>query len=114
MIVLALKETTDLLVESFASVFAREKALKENCVLENMVEQRNEFIVEKEEVVQQLNSLNIHKPAGPDSLHPKNSSWKWKLCQHHYSSLSSCRKYTLHPQPMVVRNSDCLTQERST
>lgn len=48
MIVLALKETTDLLVESFASVFAREKALKENCVLENMVEQRNEFIVEKE------------------------------------------------------------------
>lgn len=68
MIVLAPKETTDLLVESFASVFAREKALKENCVLENMTEQRNEFIVEKEEVVQQLNSLNIHKPAGPDSL----------------------------------------------
>ena len=35
-----------------------------------MAEQINEFTVGKEEVVQQLNSLNIHKAAGPDSLHP--------------------------------------------
>ena len=33
MIVLALKETTDLLVESFASIFVREKALKETVFL---------------------------------------------------------------------------------
>ena len=58
-----LKETADLLVESFASVFAREEALNENCVLENMAEQINEFTVGKEEVAQQLNSLNIHKAA---------------------------------------------------
>ena len=45
------KETADLLVESFASVFTREKALNENCVLENMAEQINEFTVEKEEVI---------------------------------------------------------------
>ena len=64
------KETADLLVESFASVFTREEALNENCVLENMAEQINEFTVGKEEVAQQLNSLNIHKAAGPDSLHP--------------------------------------------
>ena len=57
-------------MESFASVFTREKALNENCVLENMVEQINEFTVEREEVIQQLNSLNIHEAAGPDSLHP--------------------------------------------
>ena len=30
------KETADLLVESFASVFTTEKALNENCVPENM------------------------------------------------------------------------------
>ena len=65
------KETADLLVESFASVFTREEALNENCVLENMAEQINEFTVGKEEVAQQLNSLNIHKAAGPDSLHPQ-------------------------------------------
>ena len=40
------KETADLLVESFASVFTREKALNENCVLENVAEQINEFTVE--------------------------------------------------------------------
>ena len=57
-------------MESFASVFTREKALNEYCVLENMVEQKNEFTVGKEEVVQQLNSFGIHKAAGPDSLHP--------------------------------------------
>ena len=61
------KETADLPVESFASVFTREGALNENCALENM-----------QEVVQQLNSLTIYKAAGPDSLHPacdnKNSS----------------------------------------
>ena len=33
MIVLALKETTDLLVESFASIFVGEKALKETVFL---------------------------------------------------------------------------------
>ena len=49
-----IKETADLLVESFASVFTRGKALNENCVLENMAEQINEFTVEKEEVIQQL------------------------------------------------------------
>lgn len=38
-LLLALKETIDLLVESFASIFTREKALDENCVLENMAEQ---------------------------------------------------------------------------
>ena len=43
MIVLALKETTDLLVESFASIFAREKALKENCFLENTVWRNKEM-----------------------------------------------------------------------
>ena len=48
------KETADLLVESFASVFTRGKALNENCVLENMAVQINEFTVEKEEVIQQL------------------------------------------------------------
>ena len=68
------KETADLLVESFASVFTREKALNENCVLEYMAKQINEFTVEKEEVIQQLNSLNIHKAAGPDSLHPDNKN----------------------------------------
>ena len=68
------KETADLLVESFASVFTREKAPNENCVLEYMAEQINEFTVEKEEVIQQLNSLNIHKAAGPDSLHPDNKN----------------------------------------
>ena len=41
------KETVDLLVESFASVFTREEALNENCVLENMAEQINEFTVGK-------------------------------------------------------------------
>ena len=30
----------------------------------------NEFTVESEEVIQQLNSLNIHEAAGPDSPHP--------------------------------------------
>ena len=64
------KKTADLLVESFASVFTREKALNENFVLENTAEQINEFTVEKEEVIHQLNSLNINKAAGPDSLHP--------------------------------------------
>ena len=64
------KETADLLVESFASVFTREKALNENCVLENMAEQINEFTAEREEVIQHLNSLNIHEAAGPGSLHP--------------------------------------------
>ena len=49
-----------LLAESFFSVFTSEKALNENCVIENMAEQINEFTVEKEKVVQQLNSLNIH------------------------------------------------------
>ena len=63
------KETADLLVESFASVFTRGKALNENCVLENMAEQINEFTVEKEEVIQQLNSC-VHEAAGPDCLHP--------------------------------------------
>ena len=43
--------------------------LTENCVLENMAEQINEFTVEKEEVIQQLNSC-IHEAAGPDCLHP--------------------------------------------
>ena len=57
-------------MESFASVFTREKALNENCVLENMAEQINEFTAEREEVIQQLNSLNIHEAAGPGSLHP--------------------------------------------
>lgn len=56
-------ETADLLVELFASVFTRGKALKENCVLENVAEQINEFTVDKEEVVQQLNSPNTHKVA---------------------------------------------------
>ena len=65
------KDTADLLVESFDSVFTlREEALNENCVLENMAEQINEFTVGNEEGVQQLNSLNIYKAAGPDSLHP--------------------------------------------
>ena len=41
-------------MESFASVFTRGKALNENCVLENIAEQINEFTVEKEEVIQQL------------------------------------------------------------
>ena len=63
------KETADLIEESFASVFNREKALNENCVLENMAEQINEFTVQKEEVIQQLNSC-IHEAAGPDCLHP--------------------------------------------
>ena len=44
------KETADLLVESFDSVFTREEALNENCVLENMAEQLNELTVGKEEV----------------------------------------------------------------
>ena len=57
-------------MESLASVFTREEALNENCVLKNMAEQINEFTVGKEEVVQQPNSLNIHKAAGPGSLHP--------------------------------------------
>ena len=35
-----------------------------------MAEHINEFTVGKEEVVQQLNSLNIHKAAGFDSVHP--------------------------------------------
>ena len=52
------KETVDLLVESLASVFTRQEALNENCVLKNMAEQINEFTGGKEEVVQQLNSLN--------------------------------------------------------
>ena len=50
-------------MESFAFVFTTEKALNENCVPENMAEQINEFTVEKEEVVRQLNSLNIRKAA---------------------------------------------------
>ena len=54
------KETADLLVESFASVFTKEKARNENCVLENVAKQINEFTVDREEVVQQLNSLNTH------------------------------------------------------
>ena len=54
------KETADLLAVSFASVFTKEKARNENCVLENVVKQINEFTVDKEEVVQQLNSLNTH------------------------------------------------------
>lgn len=45
------KETADLLVESFASLFTREEALNENCVLENIAEQINEFTVEKEEII---------------------------------------------------------------
>lgn len=71
MIVLALKETTDLLVESFASIFAREKALKENCFLWKYGGTKKWIHCRKgQEVVQQLNSLNIRKAAGPDSLHP--------------------------------------------
>ena len=73
-LLLALKETTDLLVESFASIFTREKALDENCVLENMAEQIKEFTVEEEEVVQQLNSLNIHKAAGPNTSYDNKNS----------------------------------------
>ena len=41
-----------------------------NCVLENVAEQIREFTVEKEEVLKQLNTLNIHKAAGPDGIHP--------------------------------------------
>ena len=85
------KETADLLVESFASVFTREEAINENCVLENMAEQINEFTVGKEEVVQQLNSLNIHKAAGPDSLHPviiRTLAENETFCQRRYSPLS--------------------------
>ena len=111
------KENADLLVESFASIFTREKALNENCVLENMAEQINEFTVEREEVIQQLNSLNIHEAAGLDSLHPmiiKTLAENEKNGQRRYSSLSCCRNYMLQPQPMEGRNSHCLTQERST
>ena len=64
------KETSNLLVESFASVFTRETALNENCVLENVAEQISEFTVEKEEVLKQLDTLNTHKAAGPDGIHP--------------------------------------------
>ena len=110
------KETADLLVESFASVFTRGKALNENCVLENMAEQINEFTVEKEEVIQQLKL--VHAWSGwtrlSTSYDNKNCSWTWKLCKRCYSSLSCCRKYKLHPQPMEARNSYCLTQESST
>ena len=52
------------------SLLETEEALNENCVLENMAEQINEFTVGKEEVLLQLNLLNIYKAAGPDSLHP--------------------------------------------
>ena len=45
------KETANLVVESFASVFTKETALDENCVLENVAEQISEFTVEKEEVL---------------------------------------------------------------
>ena len=57
-------------MESFASVFTKEKTLNENRVLENMAAQINEFTVEKEEVTQQLRSLNIHTAAVSDRLLP--------------------------------------------
>lgn len=97
------KETADLLVESFASVFTREKALNENCVLENMAEQINEFTVEKEEVIQQLNS-GIHKAAGPDSLHPMTI----KTLAEHENFVNAV---TVLFQAV---NSYCLTQESFT
>ena len=56
-------------MESFASVFTRETALDESCVLENVAEEISEFTVEKEEVLKQLDTLNIHKAAGPDGIH---------------------------------------------
>ena len=56
-------------MESFASVFTRETALDENCVLENVAEQISEFTVENEEVLKQLDTLNIYKAAGPDGIH---------------------------------------------
>jgi len=35
-----------------------------------MREQINEFVIEKEEVVHQLNTLGIQKAAGTDGIHP--------------------------------------------
>lgn len=52
-------------------VYQRESSINENCGLENVPEQINEFTVNKEEVVrQQLKSLNTHKAARPNGLHP--------------------------------------------
>ena len=106
------RETADLLVESFGSIFTREEALNENCVLENMEEQLNEFTVGKEEVVQQLNSLNIHKVAGPDSLHPviiKALAENEIFVNAATLLFQAVTSTSCIPQPMEACNSYCLT-----
>ena len=66
------KETAEVLVNSFASVFTQEFPLTEDCVLDSVISQQ---IVSLEifdvDVKRELLSLNISKSAGPDGIHPR-------------------------------------------
>ncbi|CAB4032648.1 Hypothetical predicted protein, partial [Paramuricea clavata] len=68
----SVKESADLLVKSFATVFTNETSLTRDCNMDIIaVKQIDPLVISDYDVKNELLALDVSKCAGPDGVHPK-------------------------------------------